>query len=97
MNLSMWIRLLVMNSKGSLKISNHYKYRDYMFGKNWIEPLEWIESKDGAFSTRKPGAKVEITEVGREALFAFDWKLIPILISLLALIISAIALLVALR
>lgn len=97
MNLSMWIRLLIMNIKGSLKISDHYKYRDYMFDKNWIEPLEWIDTTEGAFSNREPGAKFKIKDDGREALFAFDWKLIPILISLLALIISAIALLVALR
>ncbi|GAX06980.1 hypothetical protein IWT25_02328 [Secundilactobacillus pentosiphilus] len=93
MNLSIWFHLFIMNLKAGMWIPEQYKYLDYMIENDWIVQLDYpeIDSKR-VFRKHTAGSKFEITSIGRKSLFKFNWVLLPIAISLAALIISLIAL-----
>lgn len=97
MNFSIYLHLLRMNHRKEIKVKEKYKYREFMLNNNWMEPTqshagpENPENSSVIFSTTVTGDYFKITSSGRSALFEFRWRLLPIAISTLALIVSFLA------
>lgn len=97
MNFLIYLHLLRMNHRQEIKIKEKYKYRDFMLNNNWMEPTrsyagpESPENSSVIFSKTIIGDYFKITSSGRSALFEFRWRLLPIAISILALIVSFLA------
>lgn len=97
MNFSIYLRLLRMNHHNEIKIKEKYKYREFMLSNNWMEPTQSHAGPESSpdspliFSTTITGDYFKITGSGRSALFDFRWRLLPIAVSTLALIVSFLA------